>query len=269
MPEKLEKKRAFENKMVILESLILNSRKMTVFTGAGVSTLSGIPDFRGKNGIYTGLWHDLRVEQILNITFFEKHPEIFYEWAQEFWYHLEDYKPNIVHTTLAKMEQKGFVTGLYTQNIDMLHKKAGSKKVYEVHGSAAHHYCHTCNKHYSYEEIAPLVCSKKVPYCSQCGGVIKPDIVFYGENLDPLILSRAYEQFSHTDLCLVLGSSLTVQPAASFPYYATSNGAPLVIVNEQKTSQDSKAILHFSDLQQTFQALDTWLDTLQIRNTIV
>ena len=265
MAKKVEKEDVFNKKMVILESLILNSRKMTVFTGAGVSTLSGIPDFRGKNGLYSGLWHDLPVEQILNISFFEKHPEIFYEWAREFWYHLEDYKPNVVHTTLAKMERMGLVAGLYTQNIDMLHKKAGSRKVYEVHGSAEHHYCHTCNKHYSYGQIAVQVQAGKVPFCSQCGGVVKPNIVFYGENLDSLILSRAYEQFSHSDLCLVLGSSLTVQPAASFPHYATSNGCPLVIVNAQKTSQDGGASLRFEDLQQTFLALDTWLDTLEPR----
>jgi NAD-dependent deacetylase len=267
MVKSQEKQIPFDKKMTILKSLILNSRKMTVFTGAGVSTLSGIPDFRGKNGIYNGSWQGMAVEQILNISFFERHPEIFYQWAREIWYHLEDYKPNIVHTTLAKLEQMGFVSGLYTQNIDMLHKKAGSRKVYEVHGSAEHHYCHTCHKHYSYDEIAPLVREGIVPHCSQCGGIVKPDIVFYGENLDPLILSRAYEQFSHTDLCLVLGSSLTVNPAASFPHYATSSGAPLVIINAQKTSQDGGATVRFSDLEQTCKALDSWLDTIKPRIT--
>jgi NAD-dependent deacetylase len=261
----MTKETDFERKMRTLKSLILKARNMTVFTGAGVSTLSGIPDFRGKNGLYSGPWKGMPVEQILSISFFERQPELFYQWAKDVWYRLEEYSPNVVHLTLALLEKKGYLDGLYTQNIDMLHKKAGSKKVYEVHGSAEHHSCHTCNKYYSYEQIAPIVQAGKVPRCTQCGGVIKPDIVFYGENLDPLILSRAYEEFSHTDLCLVLGSSLTVQPAASFPYYASANGAPLVIVNAQPTSQDSAAMLHFSDLKRTFDDLYAWASTLEDR----
>ncbi|MFA6784226.1 MAG: NAD-dependent protein deacylase [Sphaerochaeta sp.] len=265
----MEKEAQFLKKFEILKALILNAKRMVVFTGAGVSTLSGIPDFRSSSGVYAKRFQDLDVEQILNISFFKKHPEIFYSWAKDIWYHLEDFKPNIVHTTLSKLEQKGYMQALYTQNIDMLHKKAGSKKLYELHGSAEHHHCTNCNSFFTYEQIAPQVKEGKVPICPQCKGVIKPDIVFYGENLDSLLLARAYEQFTHTDLCLVLGSSLQVNPAASFPYYATSNGAPLVLVNAQKTNQDGAATLKFSDLEQLFTALSRWTDSIVERKPLL
>ncbi|HKL58303.1 MAG TPA: NAD-dependent protein deacylase [Sphaerochaeta sp.] len=259
----------FEKKFSILKPLILNAKRMTVFTGAGVSTLSGIPDFRSSQGIYSKQWEGLDVEHILSIAFFMQHPDVFYAWAKEYWYHLDYYKPNVVHRTLAKLEAKGYMRSLYTQNIDMLHQKAGSKKQYEVHGSAMHHYCTNCNAHYTYEQIAPIVLKDEVPYCTACGSLIKPDIVFYGENLNSHILDRAYEDFSHPDLCLVLGSSLRVQPAASFPLYATRNGAPLVIVNAQQTTQDGAASLRFIDLEKTFVALESWVDTLEARKTIL
>ncbi len=259
----------FEKKFSILKPLILNAKRMTVFTGAGVSTLSGIPDFRSSKGIYSKKWEGLDVEHILSISFFMQHPDVFYTWAKEYWYHLDTYTPNVVHRTLAKLEAKGYMRSLYTQNIDMLHHKAGSKKQYEVHGSAMHHYCTNCNAHYSYEQIVPIVLNDEVPLCKACGSLIKPDIVFYGENLNAHILDRAYEDFSHTDLCLVLGSSLRVQPAASFPLYATRNGAPLVIVNAQQTTQDGAATLRFIDLEKTFVALEGWVDTLGVRKTVL
>ena len=198
-----------------------------------------------------------------------QHPDVFYSWAKEFWYHLDTYKPNVVHRTLAKLEAKGYLRSLYTQNIDMLHQRAGSKKQYEVHGSAAHHYCTNCNAHYTYGQIATIVLNDEVPRCKTCASLIKPDIVFYGETLNGTILGRAYEDFSHTDLCLVLGSSLRVQPAASFPKYATQNGAPLVIVNAQQTTQDGAATLRFLDLEKVFVALESWVDTLETKNTIL
>ena len=151
----------------------------------------------------------------------------------------------------------------------MLHKRAGSKKCYEVHGSAEHHHCTVCNSYYSYEAVKSIVLSDEVPLCKQCNGVIKPDIVFYGESLDSHILSIAYEMFSHTDLVLVLGSSLVVQPAANLPYYALQNSAPLVIVNAQKTSYDSSATLHFSDLAQVGQALLVFTNELELRKSLV
>lgn len=249
----------FQPKFEALVRLIENSKRMTVFTGAGVSTLSGIPDFRGKHGVYNDPWQGMDVEDIISLTFFRRQPDIFYKWAKDVWYRLEDYEPNIVHTTLAAMQRRGLLNSIYTQNIDMLHQRAGSTNVFEVHGSPEHHHCTRCGAHYSYSQIAPLVLKDELPVCTRCGGIIKPDIIFYEESLREDILSRAFTDFSNTDLCLVLGSSLTVQPAASLPMLARRNGADIVIVNAQPTPQDHSATLIFRDLLQTFTALSTRL----------
>jgi NAD-dependent deacetylase len=151
----------------------------------------------------------------------------------------------------------------------MLHKKAGSRKCYELHGSAEHHHCTNCNSYYSYAFIAPIVLNGEVPRCTQCGAVIKPDITFYGENLDALVLAKAYEMFSHSDLTLVLGSSLLVQPAANLPYLSLQNSASLVIVNKQKTGYDRSSTLQFTDLQQFGEALEAFAETLEERKSLV
>jgi len=268
MGEFSENEEDFLPKIHKLEEMIASSKQMCVFTGAGVSTLSGIPDFRGKHGVYTDPWHGMDVEDIISIDFFSRRPDIFYQWAKDVWYKVDRFEPTIVHTTLARMEEKGYLKALYTQNIDMLHERAGSKNVYDVHGSIAHHHCTNCGKAFSYKEIASEVLAGKVPYCDRCHAVVKPDIVFYGESLDSFVLEKAYEDFSHTDLCMVLGSSLTVQPAASFPYYASRHGAPLVIVNAQSTPQDSAADLLFTDLEQVFIALASWFEIQPVRKKI-
>jgi len=257
-----EKEEVFRPKFEKLVNLIENSRNMTVFTGAGVSTLSGIPDFRGKHGVYNDPWQGMEVEEIISMTFFRREPGIFYKWAKDVWYRLEDYEPNIVHTTLALMQKKGLLKSVYTQNIDMLHQRAGSVNVYEVHGSPEFHHCTRCGARYTYAEIAPLVLRDELPICKKCGGVIKPDIIFYEESLNEDVLNYAWNDFSKSDLCLVLGSSLTVQPAASLPMLARRNGADVVIVNAQSTPQDRSATLLFSDLRQTFEALDAYLKTI-------
>lgn len=255
----------FEQKFEILTQLVSGSMCTVVLTGAGISTLSGIPDFRSSTGVYSDKWKNYEIEEILSIGFFKQNPEIFYEWAREYWYHLDEFEPNIVHKAMALMEEKGYLEGLFTQNIDMLHKKADSKKCYEVHGSAEHHYCTNCNAHYSYAQIAPIVRAGEVPRCNYCNSVIKPDIVFYGENLNSHLLTRAYETFKRADLCLVLGSSLVVQPAASFPSYSLDRGAPLVIVNAQRTMYDSSAVLTFKDLKHFGDALYAWLERAETR----
>ena len=265
----MEKQLAFEKKFNTLRAMIRGSRSLVVLTGAGISTLSGIPDFRSSSGVYAKRWNEYRVEEILSIGFFHAHPELFYEWAREFWYKLDSYQPNVVHTSLATLERKGYVRGVFTQNIDMLHKKAGSRKCYELHGSAEHHHCTNCNSYYSYASIAPIVLNGEVPRCTQCGSVIKPDITFYGENLDSLVLAKAYEMFSHSDLTLVLGSSLLVQPAANLPYHSLQNSASLVIVNKQKTGYDRSATLQFTDLQQFGEALEAFAETLEERKSLV
>lgn len=239
-----------------LVSLIRSSKNMTAFTGAGVSTLSGIRDFRGINGVYKEPWHGRNVEDILSLPTFLNEPELFYGWATEFVYCLERYEPSVVHRVLAKLEEKQLLKALYTQNIDLLHTKAGNKKVYEVHGSPAFHHCMKCKMVYTYAEISPMVLGGKVPYCDHCGGLIKPDIVFYSENLDEKLLNQGFSDFEKSDLVLVLGSSLTVQPAASLPMAAKYGGADIVIVNNQPTNLDSSAVLKFDDLKAVFDYLE-------------
>ena len=235
MSEYQEKESVFNEKFDSFKKLLSSSRKTAVFTGAGVSTLSGIPDFRGKHGVYNSPWKGLAVEEILSIDYFFENPEIFYAWAEEVWYHLEDYEPNIVHYTLAKMENMGLLSsGIFTQNIDFMHQKAGSRKVYELHGSAKAAYCTSCHAYYTYDQIAPVVRSD--------------------------VLKRAEIAFSQADLTLILGSSLTVYPAAAFPQLTKYHGGKTVIVNAQPTDQDRDAELCFKDLEQFFSALNDHLD---------
>ena len=245
-----------KNDLEQLAVLIRTAKHMTAFTGAGVSTLSGIRDFRGVNGVYRQPWHGRSVEDILSLDTFREEPELFYSWACEFVYCLERFEPSVVHKVLAKLESLQLLKSLYTQNIDLLHTKAGSRNVYEIHGSPAMHHCLKCGLRYTYAEISPTVLGGKVPRCERCGGLIKPDIVFYGENLDESLLNKGFTEFENSDLVLVLGSSLTVQPAASLPMAAKYGGADIVIVNNQPTSLDSSAVMTFDDLEEVF----TWLD---------
>ena len=232
------------------EFLELLDRSKTVFalTGAGVSTLSGIPDFRGGNGVYNRPWEGRSVEEILSIECFRERSDLFYRWAKQFVYCCENYQPSVIHLALAQLEKIGKLAGLYTQNIDLLHTRAGNKKVYELHGSPAEHHCLRCGKSYSYAEIAPRVLADEVPVCTGCGGSVKPDIVFYGESLDENLLERADRELFGADLLLVLGTSLTVYPAAALPEITLRGGGKLVIVNAQLTGLDSRAAFKFDDL---------------------
>lgn len=239
-----------------LAILIRTAKNMTAFTGAGVSTLSGIRDFRGINGVYKEPWHGRAVEDILSLNTFLEEPELFYGWATEFVYCLERFEPSVVHRVLARLEEKQLLKALYTQNIDLLHTKAGNKNVYEIHGSPALHHCLKCKMEYTYAEISPMVLGGKVPYCDNCGGLVKPDIVFYGESLNENLLNKGFSDFESSDLVLVLGSSLTVQPAASLPMAAKYGGADIVIVNNQPTNLDSSAVLTFDDLKLVFDYLE-------------
>ena len=234
---------------------LTSDKDVAVFTGAGVSTLSGIKDFRGKDGVYSKPWQGYNVEDILSIPMFKKDPAIFYAWAREFCYCLDRFSPCIVHTVLAKLEEKGMIGGVMTQNIDVLHQKAGSKRVLEVHGSPSCHHCLKCRKTFGYDDIAPTVMRGDVPKC-ECGGVIKPDIIFYGESLDSDTLEACFDWAQKCDLMLVLGSSLTVQPAASIPLCAWQSGAKVAIVNAQPTPLDSLAAFHFDDLKSFAEAIE-------------
>ena len=240
-------------------SLLERSKSTVALTGAGVSTFSGIPDFRSSDGIYSKQYKHLSVEEVISLPLFKRNPEIFYSWAKDEWYNLADFEPSIVHIALAKLEEAGKLDGLYTQNIDMLHTRAGSRKVYELHGSAAHHHCTSCRASYPFDEIYATVKSGSVPKCTKCGGVIKPDIIFYGENLDNSLLTRAYNAFSKADLAIALGTSLIVQPVASLVYTTISRGGELVIVNRQSTPYDRNATVRFDDLKEFSEALLAYL----------
>ena len=237
-----------------LSDLLRSSTNTVVFTGAGVSTASGIRDFRGKNGIYNDTFRGYRVEELFGIDLFRENPKIFYDWARDFVYGLDRFRPCIVHEVLADMERAGRLQAVITQNIDRLHTLAGSQHVFEVHGSPQVHHCLSCGKAYSYDDVAPRVRAGELPRCS-CGGILKPDIVFYGEPLPENVLSGALTACQNADVILVLGSSLTVYPAASLPEEAYLCGARLAIVNETPTPLDSRALIRLSNLTDTFQQL--------------
>ncbi len=241
-----------------LMKLLEEAQNCAVFTGAGISTLSGIRDFRGKNGVYKEPWRGMPVEALLSLDVFERDPSLFYGWAREFVYKLDTFQPGPVHRAVAKLEAMGLVKEVFTQNIDLLHQRAGSKNVRELHGSPALHHCLDCWKSYTYSEIAPRVMAGETPVCT-CGGSIKPDIIFYGENLREDVLLHAQEFMEKCDLLLTLGSSLTVYPAAGLPEIVCRRGGKLVIVNDQPTQFDRYAVLRCADLGSIFTALETLL----------
>ena len=209
-----------ESDIANLRAVIKNSVRAVFFGGAGVSTESGIPDFRSEDGLYRQKYK-YPPETMLSSEFFWSHTEEFYDFYRDKML-VTDVSPNAAHDKLAEWEREGHISAIVTQNIDGLHQKAGSKNVYELHGSPARHHCLKCRKQFGYAEIAPLVLAGKVPRCG-CGGLVKPDIVFYGENLDEALLNQAFADMEKAELVLVLGSSLTVQPAASLPMAASSS----------------------------------------------
>lgn len=233
-----------------LWSLIQEGRHCIAFTGAGVSTLSGIRDFRGKNGLYK----DVDADKIFDLQVFKRNPEIYYSMTRDFIYNLEEKKPSLVHTVLASLESRGLLKALVTQNIDLLHEKAGSKRVLEIHGSPSVHYCPQALDHdtMSFEEAAELVRNGKIPRCSVCSSVLKPAITFFGEALPQQAILEAQKEAATTDLMLVLGSSLLVYPAAGLPQTALRHGAKLIIVNDSETHLDNDAELVFRDLETVF-----------------
>ena len=173
---------------------------------------------------------------------------------------MDEYQPNIIHRTLARMEAAGRLSeGIYTQNIDGLHQRAGSRRVYELHGSLRHGFCTECGRMAGYAEMEKAVREGGIPICPSCGAVIKPDIVFYGESLDMTMLMRAENAFTNADLSIVLGSSLVVNPAASLPYNAVRAGKDIVIVNRTETYLDGYAALRFDDMESFFAQLSAAL----------
>lgn len=222
-----------------LQNVIDNSRRIVFFGGAGVSTESGIPDFRSVDGLYNQKY-DYPPEQILSHTFFMHNPEDFYRFYRDKMLCL-DKKPNKAHLKLAELERAGKLTAVVTQNIDGLHQAAGSKKVYELHGSVLRNYCMKCGKFYSAEYIKN---SNGIPKC-ECGGVIKPDVVLYEEGLDDSTVTEALRAIQTADTLIIAGTSLTVYPAAGFISYF--NGGNIVLINRDETPFDGKADLVFHE----------------------
>lgn len=225
--------------MKTLQNIIYESNSIVFFGGAGVSTESGIPDFRSPDGLYNQRY-DVPPEELLSHGYFFSHTEKFYEFYREKMICL-DAKPNKAHIKLAELEKAGKLKAVITQNIDGLHTAAGSKKVYELHGSVHRNYCLDCGKSYSAEDI---LSSKGVPHCS-CGGLIKPDVVLYGENLDDATVNGALSAIENCDTLIIGGTSLTVYPAAGFVRYF--KGKNLVLINMSSTPFDREADMVIHD----------------------
>jgi len=235
---------------------ITEARHLVALTGAGVSTLSGIRDFRGKNGLY----NDMDAEKIFDIDYFEQDPSFYYTRAGSFIYNIDEKEPSVVHTVLGTLEQRGILKAVITQNIDLLHQKGGSKNVIEVHGSPKVHYCMRCaGVRMDFEEAAKIVRSGGMPQCPHCGRVLKPAITFFGESLPAEALREAVTEAQKADLMLVLGTSLTVYPAASIPDYTLRSGGEVIIVNNMPTPLDRQAVMRFEELGPVFEELKACL----------
>lgn len=238
-----------------LVRLVREARRCVALTGAGISTLSGIPDFRGPRGLYRRT--DIDADKLFDLRYFLRDPSYYYRHAADILYNLDSKEPNLVHTVLADMEQNGLLRAVITQNIDLLHQKAGSRRVLELHGSPLHHRCLQCGRAYPFESIVRAVRAGETPQCEICGGIVKPGIVFFGEALPADVLEEAEEEASRADLMLVLGSSLTVYPAAALPEATLRQGGGLAIVNASPTHLDAAAVWRGVDLAEAFTALRT------------
>lgn len=229
-----------------VKEIVDRSRRIVFFGGAGVSTESNIPDFRSETGLYKAMnEYGHSPEEMLSSSFFMEHTEMFFDYYKK---HLiyQDARPNKAHIALAKMEEEGKLTAVVTQNIDGLHQKAGSRKVYELHGSVLRNTCMECGERYDLEYIMDEAnCENKVPRCEKCGAVVKPDVVLYGEMLDEDVLTGAVKAISEADILIVGGTSLVVYPAAGLINYFS--GKDLILINKSETSYDGRATLVIND----------------------
>ena len=213
--------------------VLSESKHAVVFTGAGISVESGIPTFRGKDG----LWKKYDAEKVASIDGFMKNPKAFWEFAREFIVKRKG-KPNSAHYAIAELEKLGVIKTVITQNIDMLHQSAGNREVIELHGSMSTVVCLECGKTYTWEEMKPKL-THNLPVC-ECGSIyLKPEIVFFGESLPEDAMTRAVKHASSCDVFMVVGSSLLVYPAAYLPFMAKSSGATLIIINTEPTHVDA------------------------------
>lgn len=218
--------------------IIKNSHYLVFFGGAGVSTASGIPDFRSADGLYSKRLHQhFSPEQLISHTFYKKYPEDFFAFYKKSLIY-PNAKPNACHIALAQLEEQNLCKAVVTQNIDGLHQAAGSKKVFELHGSVKRNYCESCHTCYDEDYILEAA---GIPACQKCGTRVKPDVVLYEESLDPIVLNKSIDEISRADTLVVGGTSLIVYPAASLIYYF--KGKNLIVINKTTTPADQGAQL--------------------------
>jgi NAD-dependent deacetylase len=221
-----------------MASRIKNSKDIVVFTGAGISAESGIPTYRGEDG----LWGKYDPNIYANITYFNKDPSYYWNFFREVRYPMiKKIRPNKAHLALAELEAAGNVRTVITQNIDGLHQEAGSSSVIELHGTTRIIYCLNCSHEYSMDEVFSMLKVQIPPLCSECKGNLRPAVVFFGEALNPEILRLAFEEAENCDFFLTVGSSLVVYPAAEIPRIAKQRGSTLALINKQKTPLDVMA----------------------------
>lgn len=225
--------------METLKKWVSESERIVFFGGAGVSTESGIPDFRSVDGLYSQKF-EYPPETIISHSFYEKRPEYFFRFYREKMLPL-GFEPNVTHRVLARWEQAGKLSAVVTQNIDGLHQKAGSRRVYELHGSVLRNYCTRCGKFHSAEFVRD---AEGIPRCA-CGGIVKPDVVLYEESLDQDCIEKSVMAIRSADLLIVAGTSLTVYPAAGLINYYRGNR--LVLINRDATAFDNRADLVFHE----------------------
>ena len=233
------------NQIKQFAEMIKECNNIEFFGGAGVSTESGVKDYRSKDGLYNTVKdYGVSPEVILSHTFFFEHTDLFYDFYNK--YFISDVKPNDAHKALAKLEQIGKLKAVITQNIDGLHQKAGSKNVIELHGTTSKYYCSKCNKNLdNVKAIEEQIINDEIPKCPYCGGIAKPRVVLYEEPLYDGVEESAVEYISNADMLIVGGTSLAVYPAASFVRYF--RGKYIVMINKSETEYDSKADLVIRD----------------------
>lgn len=228
-----------ENKLQTAADLLRSARHAVVFTGAGISTPSGIPDFRSAN---TGLWERFDPMQVASLEVFRSRPQRFYNWLRPLLQGIWSVQPNAAHQALARLEEAGVIKAVITQNIDDLHQRAGSHHVYEVHGSLRTMTCNHCRETYPADQFQEqLNAADLMPHCPGCQRILKPDITLFGEMLPMQVWEEAEQHCKRADVILVAGSSLEVWPAASLPDLAVERGAKLIINNLSPTYLDSSA----------------------------
>lgn len=221
-----------------LAELLGRSRRAVALTGAGVSVPSGIPDFRSPG---TGMWENVDPVEVAHIEVFERDPERFWSYYRPRFHALADKRPNRAHEALAELERRGLIEGVVTQNVDRLHRAAGSREVIEVHGSIESASCTSCAAAFGLAEVEGLFDSRGVAICARCGGSVKPDVVLFGELLPREPIERASELAEAADLMLCIGSSLAVDPVAGLPRLTLERGGRLAIVTKGETPYDGEA----------------------------